>query len=124
MRVMVLIVLELFMLELLVDVLDMLALLVEVLEGVYGAPNVMLGVGNVDVESRCAKMSAMTIVQASHDKCLGGCAWLELFMLLLFVDVLDMLVLLVEMLLLLEVLVAEAGAGQRYAGSTCAGAVG
>ena len=43
------------MLELLVDVFDVLALLVEVLEGVYGAPNVMLGVGNVDVESSCAK---------------------------------------------------------------------
>ena len=108
MRVMVVIVLERLVLELLVDVFDVLALLVEVLEGVYGAPNVMLGVGTVNVESSCAKMHAMTIVQASHDKCLGGCAWLELFMLLLFVDVLDMLVLLVEMLdievLLLEIL--------------------
>ena len=72
--VMVLILLERLVLELLVDVFDVLALLVEVLEGVYGAPNVMLGVGNVDVESSCAKMHAMTIVQASHDKCLGGCA--------------------------------------------------
>ena len=53
---------------------------------------------------------------------------LELFLLELLVDVLDMLVLLVEMLdievLLLEVLVVGAGAGQRCAGSTCAGAVG
>ena len=44
---MVLIVLERLVLELLVDVFDVLALLVEVLEGVYGAPNVMLGVGTV-----------------------------------------------------------------------------
>ena len=72
--VMVLIVLERLVLELLVDVFDVLALLVEVLEGVYGAPNVMLGVETVNVESSCAKMYAMTIVQASHDKCLGGCA--------------------------------------------------
>ena len=72
--VMVLIVLERLVLELLVDVFDVLALLVEALEGVYGAPNVMLGVGTVNVESSCAKMHAMTIVQASHDKCLGGCA--------------------------------------------------
>ena len=53
---------------------------------------------------------------------------LELFLLELLVDVLDMLVLLVEMLdievLLLEVLVVGAGAGQRCAGGTCAGAVG
>jgi hypothetical protein len=52
----------------------------------------------------------------------------ELFMLELLVDVLDMFVLLVEMLdievLLREVLVVGAGAGQRCAGSTCAGAVG
>ena len=41
--VMVLILLERLVLELLVDVFDVLALLVEVLEGVYGAPNVMLG---------------------------------------------------------------------------------
>ena len=49
------VVLDLFMLQLLADVFDVLALLVGVLEGVYGAPNVMLGVGNVNFESSCAK---------------------------------------------------------------------
>ena len=40
---------------LVVDVFDVFALLVEVLEGVYGAPNLMIGVGSVNVESSCAK---------------------------------------------------------------------